>query len=206
MADSNKIKEADNKRIAKNSIFLYIRMFVTMLIGLYTSRVVLKILGVQDYGIYEVVGGVITFFTFINSTMAAATQRFLTYEMGRGDQERLHKVFCTALNIHIIIAVLIVILAESFGVWFIDNKLNIPSDRLMAAHVVFQCSLLTAVMSITQVPYNALIIAHERMSVYAYVSVIRSIMKLALVLLISIISFDHLILFAYISYLLYEAV
>ena len=196
MSDYKVNKEADNKRIAKNSLFLYLRMFVTMLIGLYTSRVVLKILGVQDFGVYEVVGGVITFFTFINSTMAAATQRFLTYEMGRGDQERLHKVFCTALNIHSIIAVVIVLLAESVGIWFIENKLNIPPDRLMAAHVVFQCSLLTAVMSITQVPYNALIIAHEKMSVYAYVSVIRSVLKLLLVLLIGIISFDHLILFA----------
>ena len=170
-------------------------MFFTMMIGLYTSRVVLKVLGVQDYGVYEVVGGIITFFTFLNSTMAAATQRFLNYEIGRGDHERLHKVFCTALNIHFIIAVIIVLIAESVGIWFIDNKLNIPLDRIFAAHVVFQCSLLTAVFSITQVPYNALIIAHEKMSVYAYVGVIGSVLKLLLVLLISIISFDHLILF-----------
>ena len=167
-----------------------------MLIGLYTSRVVLKVLGVQDYGIYEVVGGVITFFTFLNTTMAAATQRFLNFEIGRGNQERLHKVFCTALNIHIIIAVIIVLVAESVGIWFIDNKLNIPTDRIFAAHIVFQCSLLTAILSITQVPYNALIIAHEKMGVYAYVSVISSVLKLLLVLLISVISFDHLILFA----------
>lgn len=186
----------NNKRIAKNTLLLYIRMFFTMLIGLYTSRFVLKVLGVQDYGIYEVVGGIITFFTFLNATMAAATQRFLNFEIGRGDHERLHKVFCTALNIHIIIAVIIVLVAESVGIWFIDNKLNIPADRIFAAHVVFQCSLLTAVLSITQVPYNALIIAHERMGVYAYVSVISSILKLLLVLLISVISFDHLILFA----------
>ena len=176
-------------------------MFFTMLIGLYTSRVVLKVLGVQDYGIYEVVGGVITFFTFLNTTMAAATQRFLNFEIGRGDQERLHKVFCTALNIHIIIAVVIVLVAESVGIWFIDNKLNIPAERLFAAHIVFQCSLLTAVLSITQVPYNALIIAHEKMSVYAYVSVLGSVLKLLLVLLISIISFDHLIVFAIFMFL-----
>ena len=196
MSDSSVIRSAENRRIAKNSIFLYIRMFFTMLIGLYTSRVVLKVLGVQDYGIYEVVGGIITFFTFLNTTMAAATQRFLNFEIGRGNQERLHKVFCTALNIHIIIAVIIVLVAESVGIWFIDNKLNIPADRIFAAHIVFQCSLLTAVLSITQVPYNALIIAHEKMGVYAYVSVIGSLLKLLLALLIGIISYDHLILFA----------
>lgn len=196
MSDSSVTRSAENRRIAKNSIFLYIRMFFTMLIGLYTSRVVLKVLGVQDYGIYEVVGGIITFFTFLNTTMAAATQRFLNFEIGRGNQERLHKVFCTALNIHIIIAVIIVLVAESVGIWFIDNKLNIPADRIFAAHIVFQCSLLTAVLSITQVPYNALIIAHEKMGVYAYVSVIGSLLKLLLALLIGIISYDHLILFA----------
>lgn len=196
MTEDKVDRASENKRIAKNSIFLYIRMFITMLIGLYTSRIVLKVLGVQDYGIYEVVGGIIAFFTFLNATMAAATQRFLTYEIGRGDQERLHKVFCTALSIHIIIGLLVVILAESVGVWFINNKLNIPSDRLFAAHVVFQCSLLTAVLSITQVPYNALIIANEKMGIYAYVSVIRSVLKLLLVLFISVLSFDHLILFA----------
>ena len=172
-----------------------------MLIGLYTSRVVLQVLGVQDYGIYQVVAGIITFFTFLNATMTAATQRFLNYEIGKGDQERLHKVFCTALNIHIIIAVIIVLIAESLGVWFIDNKLNIPSDRIFAAHIVLQCSLLTAVLSITQVPYNALIISHEKMGVYAYVTVIGSVLKLLLVLLISIISFDHLILFAIFMFL-----
>lgn len=196
MSDLANTRTQENKRIAKNSLFLYIRMLITMMIGLYTSRVVLKVLGVEDYGVYEVVGGIIAFFTFLNTTMAAATQRFLTYELGRGDHDRLHKVFCTALNIHILIGVVVVLLAESVGIWFIDNKLNIPPDRIFAAHVVFQSSLLTAVMSITQVPYNALIIAHEKMSVYAYVSVIGSLLKLLLVLLVGIISYDHLILFA----------
>ena len=196
MSDLANTRTQENKRIAKNSLFLYIRMLITMMIGLYTSRVILKVLGVQDYGVYEVVGGIIAFFTFLNTTMAAATQRFLTYELGRGDQDRLHKVFCTALNIHILIGIVVVLLAESVGIWFIDNKLNIPPDRIFAAHVVFQCSLLTAVLSITQVPYNALIIAHEKMSVYAYVSVIGSVLKLLLVLLVGLISYDHLILFA----------
>ena len=162
---------------------------------------ILQVLGVEDYGVYEVVGGIIAFFTFLNSTMAAATQRFLTYEIGRGDFERLNRVFCTALNIHIIIAVLVVFAAELVGVWFIDNKLNIPADRIFASHVVFQCSLLTAVLSITQVPYNALIIAHEKMGVFAYVSVMRSILKLLLVLLVGVISYDHLILFAVFMFL-----
>ena len=188
---------ASNKRIAKNTIFLYLRMFVTMLIGLYTSRVLLQVLGVEDFGVYQVVGGIIAFFTFLNSTMAAATQRFLTYELGRGDFVRLNKVFCTALNIHILIALLVVVAAEIIGVWFISNKLNIPPDRIFAAQIVFQCSILTAVLSITQVPYNALIVAHEKLSVYAYLSVISSVLKLLLVLVISIISFDHLILFAF---------
>ena len=196
MEEYSNVRKQENRRIFKNSILLYIRMFFTLLIGLYTSRAILKVLGVQDYGIYEVVGGIVTFFTFLNATMAAATQRFLNFEIGRRNKERLHKVFCTALNIHIIIAILIVIIAESAGIWFINNKLTIPADRIIAAHVVFQCSLFTAVLSITQVPYNALIVAHEKMSVYAYVSVAGSLLKLLLVLLISIISFDHLILFA----------
>ena len=185
-----------DKRIAKNSIFLYIRMFITMLIGLYTSRVVLEVLGVQDYGIYEVVGGLIALFAFLNATMAASTQRFLTFEIGRGDKERLRRVFCTAVNIHVLIGLLVVLLAESVGIWFINNKLNIPTERLTAAQIVFQCSLFSAFLSITQVPYNALIIANEKLGVYAYVSVISSILKLLLVLLVSILSFDHLILFA----------
>lgn len=185
-----------DKRIAKNSIFLYIRMFITMLIGLYTSRVVLDVLGVEDYGIYEVVGGLIALFAFLNATMAASTQRFLTFEIGRGDKERLHRVFCTAVNIHVLIGLVVVLLAESVGIWFINNKLNIPTERLTAAQIVFQCSLFTAFLSITQVPYNALIIANEKLGIYAYVSVISSVLKLLLVLLVSILSFDHLILFA----------
>lgn len=171
-------------------------MIFTMLIGLYTSRVVLSALGASDFGIYEVVGGVVTLFSFLNGTMAAATQRFLTFEIGRDNQERLKNIFSVSLSIHLIICLVVIVLAETIGLWFLNTKLNIPVDRLEAANWVYQLSILACIFSITQVPYDALIIAREKMNVFAYVSIYGAVVKLALVILLSYLSYDKLIWYA----------
>ena len=185
-----------NKRIAKNTLMLYIRMFISMLVGLYTSRVVLATLGVEDYGIYGVVGGVVGMMGFLNASMSGATSRFLTFELGKGDKERLAKTFSSALIVHIGIAIVVLILAETVGLWFLSNKLNIPAERMQAAHWVYQLSILSAMFGITQVPYNATIIAHEKMDVYAYVEILNVSLKLLIVYLLCIGNFDKLILYA----------
>ena len=172
-------------------------MGLGMVVSLYTSRVVLQTLGVEDYGIYGVVGGVVAMFSFLNTTMARATSRFLTFEMGKGDKERLRNTFSSALIIHIGIALLILILAETVGVWFLNNKLVIPEGRMGAAHWVLQLSILGTMVGITQVPYNATIIAHEKMDVYAYVELIDIFLKLGIVYLLYIGDFDKLILYAF---------
>lgn len=187
---------SNNKRIAKNTIMLYIRMFISMLVGLYTSRVVLATLGVEDYGIYGVVGGVVGMMGFLNASMSGATSRFLTFELGRGDKDRLAKTFSSALIVHIGIAIVVLILAETVGLWFLCNKLNIPAERMQAAHWVYQLSILSAMFGITQVPYNAAIIAHEKMDVYAYMEILNVSLKLLIVYLLCIGNFDKLILYA----------
>lgn len=190
-----------NKRIAKNTIMLYIRMLLSVVVSLYTSRVVLEVLGVEDYGIYGLVGGVVGMFAFLNSTMAGATSRFLTYEMGLGDEYRLKATFSSALIIHIAIAVLVLILSETIGLWFLNNKLVIPAERMNAAHWVLQFSVLSMLVSFTQVPYNAAIIAHEKMDVYAYVELLNVFLKLGIVYLLTIGNFDKLILYAFLVFL-----
>ena len=187
---------SNNKRIAKNTIMLYIRMFISMVVGLYTSRVVLATLGVEDYGIYGVVGGVVGMMGFLNASMSGATSRFLTFELGRGDKDRLAKTFSSALIVHIAIAIIVFILAETVGLWFLCNKLNIPEGRMEAAHWVYQFSILATMLSITQVPYNATIIAHEKMDVYAYMEILNVTLKLLIVYLLCIGNFDKLILYA----------
>jgi O-antigen/teichoic acid export membrane protein len=187
---------SNNKRIAKNTLMLYIRMGLSTVVSLYTSRVVLQTLGVEDYGIYGVVGGVVAMFSFLNSTMAGATSRFLTFEMGKGDKERLKDTFSSALIIHIGIALLVLILAETVGLWFLNNKLVIPEGRMGAAHWVFQFSVLGMFVGFTQVPYNATIIAHEKMDIYAYIELLHVFLKLGIVYLLVIGNFDKLILYA----------
>lgn len=186
----------NNKRIARNTIMLYIRMLCVMGVSLYTSRVVLQLLGVVDFGIYNVVGGIVAMFSFLSNSMASATQRFLSYELGKKSAGQLQHVFNTSLNIHFIIGVVVLILAEMIGVWFINHKVNIPPSRLNAAIWVFHFSVLSFFVTILQTPYNALIIAYERMNVYALVSVIEAIFKLSVVLLLFIIDYDKLILYA----------
>lgn len=175
---------------------LYIRMLLTMGISLYTSRVVLNTLGVEDFGIYSVVGGVVAMFGFLNSSMSGATSRFLTYELGRHDKQGLQQTFDTALTIHIGIAVLILILAETAGLWFVENKLVIPDNRMFAARVVYQFSVLACMVTVTQVPYNAAIIAHERMGIYAYVSIADVVLKLLIVYVLTGNYSDKLILYS----------
>lgn len=175
---------------------LYIRMFISVIISLYTSRVVLQTLGVEDYGIYGVVGGIVSMMGFINASMSGATSRFLTFELGRGDFSRLSKTFSSALLVHIIIAVIVLVLAETVGLWFLCNKLVIPEGRMTAAHWVYQLSILSAMLTITQVPYNSSIIAHEKMDIYAYVEILNVSLKLLIVYLLQIGDFDKLILYA----------
>jgi O-antigen/teichoic acid export membrane protein len=171
-------------------------MGLSTVVSLYTSRVVLQTLGVEDYGIYGVVGGVVAMFSFLNSTMAGATSRFLTFEMGKGDKKRLRDTFSSALIIHIGIALLVFILAETVGLWFLNNKLVIPEGRMGAAHWVFQFSVLGMFVGFTQVPYNATIIAHEKMDIYAYIELLHVFLKLGIVYLLVIGNFDKLILYA----------
>ena len=187
---------ANNKRIAKNTLLLYVRMLFGMLVSLYTSRVILQTLGVEDYGVYNVVGGVISMFTFLNGAMSSATSRYITFEIGKGNMEQLKKVFSTSLQIHAIIALLIVILGETVGLWFLMNELVIPEGRMDAAMWVYQCSVVTAVVTIMSVPYNADIIAHEKMSAFAYISVLEIILKLAIVYLLVVLPFDKLKVYA----------
>lgn len=188
--------QQNNKRIAKNTLLLYFRMLFMMAVSLYTSRVVLATLGVEDFGIYNVVGGVVAMFGFLNSAMASSTQRYLTFELGRGDFTQLQKVFTTSVVIHGLISLLVILLAETIGLWFLFNKMTIPLERMDAALWVYQMSILSTVVMIMSVPYNATIIAHEKMSAFAYISVLEVVLKLAIVYMLHIGHFDKLKLYA----------
>ena len=187
---------AENKRIARNTLILYVRLAVATGISLYTSRIILQTLEVVDYGIYGVVGGIVTLFTFLNSSMAGATSRFLTFELGRGNPVRLHETFVSALILHVIIALVIVLAAETVGLWFLVHQLVIPPERLLAAHWVYQLSIVAMVINVTQVPYNASIIAHEKMQIYAYMEILNAVLKLLIVYLLVIWEGDKLIIYA----------
>ena len=191
----------DNKRIAKNTIFLYMRMILAMGISLYTSRVVLLQLGVTDFGVYNVVGGVVAMFSVLNSAMAGSTQRYLTFELGRNDINRLNIVFNTGVQIHLLIALIVVIITETFGLWFLNHEMKIPSDRMDAAHWVFQFSILSMAISFLNVPYTALIIAYERMSAFAYISIIEVLLKLSVAFLLIISPFEKLKFYALLTFL-----
>ncbi|MFW5886129.1 MAG: hypothetical protein ACOCUL_00090 [Bacteroidota bacterium] len=187
----------NNKRIAKNTGMLYIRMMLTMLISLYTSRIVLKILGIEDYGIYNVVAGIVTMFSFMNNALGTSTSRFLTFELGKEDFPKLKKVFRSAFSIHVLFAIIIFILLETIGLWFINNKLVIPSERLYAANWIYQFSIINSVIRILQVPLTASIIAHERMNIYAWLGIFDVVMKLIVVLLLSYSGIDKLITYGF---------
>lgn len=186
----------NNKRIAKNTLLLYIRMLFMMAVSLYTSRVVLNVLGIEDFGIYNVVGGIVTMFVFINSAMSSSTQRYITFELGKKDFNQLSKVFNTSISIHAFISFIIFILAETIGLWFLYNKMTIPLERMDAALWVYQGTIISTIVLIMSVPYNAIIIAHEKMSAFAYISVLEVILKLLIVYLLQIGNFDKLKLYA----------
>ena len=187
---------SSTKRIAKNTLLLYIRMLVMMAITLYTSRIVLHLLGVEDFGIYNLVGGIVVMFSFLNSAMAVSTQRFLNYEIGKGGECNVQKILSTSLIIHFFLILLIILLAETIGLWFLNVKLNIPAERLTAANWVYQFSVFTFCINILRVPYQAAIIAYERMAFYAYLSIVEVILQLSIVYILVVSEFDQLIIYA----------
>lgn len=186
----------DNKRIAKNTVMLYIRMFVMLAVGLYTSRVVLDVLGVSDYGIYNIIGGVVVLFSFINNALISATQRFLNFNLGKGDVDGVHRIFCMSMNAFFLLSILFLILAETIGLWFVRTQLNIPLERYNAALFVYQFTILTFIVNIVRIPYNASIIAYEKMDFYAYISLAEVILKLVVVYLLYITIYDKLVIYA----------
>lgn len=191
-------QQENTKRIAKNTLMLYVRMLFGMLVSLYTSRVVLQALGVEDYGIYNVVGGVVAMFSLLSGSLSAAVSRFLTFELGRKDLERLKKVFSSALCVHALLALVVFILSETIGLWFLNYKMNIPAERMIAANWVFQFSLFSFLLGLFSVPYNASIISHERMGIFAFVGIGDTILQLCIVLFIAYggINADKLILYS----------
>lgn len=185
-----------NKTIAKNTVFLYMRMILLLVINLYTSRVVLHTLGFNDYGIYNVVGGVVTMLAFLNVGMAGASQRFISFDLGKGDINALKNTFCTTVLTHGAIALIVIFIMETIGLWFLNWKLNIPANRMFAANWVFQCSLVTFALSVTSVPYNSCIIAHEKMGTFAYISIFEAVAKLAIVFALYATPIDKLIVYS----------
>lgn len=195
--------KSNNRTIAKNTIFLYLRMLIVMVVTLYTSRVILQVLGVDDYGLYQTVGGVVGFLAFISNALSIATSRFVTYALGKGDSVELWKTFSTTLTSHILIGMFIALVAETIGLWYVYNKMVIPADRFDAAVIVFHISIITAFISIIQVPYHAEVIAHEKMSVFAYVGIVEAVGKLAIVYLLSVGDLDKLVLYAILLFLVH---
>lgn len=184
---------SSNKRIAKNTMFLYVRMMVVMVVTLYVSRVILNTLGATDYGIYNVVGGIVTIVGFLNSALGVSTSRFLTFALGEKNEEKQKNTFATALNLHICVALLVLIIGETIGLWFFYEKMIIPEERMTAAFWVYQFSIITTMVAFTQVPYNASLIAHEEMSIYAYVGLYEAFSRLIIAILISVSPIDKLI-------------
>ncbi|MBR5685481.1 MAG: lipopolysaccharide biosynthesis protein [Muribaculaceae bacterium] len=174
--------KANNHRIARNTMMLYLRMILMTLIGLYTSRVILQVLGVSDYGVYNAVAGVVSMFAILSSSLSTAVSRYLTFELGRGNRDRLQAVFSTSLNVQFTIAAVVVIVAGLVGWWFLNNKMSIPDGRMSAANWVLACSIMTFAIGLISVPYNASIISHEKMGVFAYMSILEAVLKLAIVL------------------------
>ena len=186
----------NTRRIAKNTLVLYVRMLVLMLVGLYTSRVVLSALGENDFGIYDVVGGVVAMFTIISGSLNSAISRFITFEMGKSDPMRLNKVYSTAVAIQLILAVVVVLIAEPVGLWFVRNKMTIDPSRIQAAIWVLHFSLASFVINLMSVPQMASITAHEKMSAYAYIGTMEGLLRLAVAVLISRSSSDRLVLYS----------
>ena len=198
---SNQISD-NNKRIAKNTLLLYFRMLFLMVISLFTSRITLQTLGVDNFGIYNVVGGIVAMFSIMSGSLSNAISRYITFELGKGDKKILKKVFSTAVNVQIIMAVIIAVLIEIGGVWFLNYKMNIPDGRMVAANWVLQFSIISFAVNLISIPYNAAIIAHEKMSAFAYISIYEAVMKLVVVYLIVISPFDKLIVYSFLILLI----
>lgn len=188
--------DTDNKTIAKNIAFLYIRMLLTLLISLYTSRVFLDALGVTDYGIYNAVGGVVGMLSFFYAALSGATSRFLTYELGSGDFERLRETFKAAFTLHSLLILFIVLLFETVGLYFINNELNVPSDRMTVVNIVYQLSVLSCAFQIISIPFNATIISHEKMNVFALIGILDAILKLIISFAIVYSPIDRLVFYS----------
>ena len=197
---------ANNKRIAKNTLLLYFRMLFMMVISLYTSRVILATLGVSDYGIYNVVGGFVAMFTMISGTMATATQRFLSFEIGKGTEEKITKLFSTSVMIHVLLGGVVLLFAETIGLWFVNHKMVFPEDRVFAVHWVYQFSVFTLIINVLSVPYNACIIAYEKMAAFAYISIVEAISKLLITYLVVMTSFDKLFFYSFLIMLIAIAI
>ena len=189
-------KKNNNKTIAKNTFVLYLRMMLMMLVGLYTSRIVLETLGVEDFGIYNVVGGVVALFGLLSNSMCNAIGRFLTIELGKNDKVQLRRVFSTSINVLLLIAFGIMLLAEIIGVWYIYYKMNMPVGRQNAAMWAYQSSLFSFLFTMISIPYTAIIIAHEKMTAFAYMSIVEVLLKLVIVFLLMFFPFDKLKLYA----------
>lgn len=193
---SNNENNENNKRIIKNTLFLYFRMILILGITLYTSRLILAELGVEDFGTYNVVAGVVTMFSFMTGAMSAATQRFLSYEHGNADTTKIQAVFKMSINIHALIFILVIIIAETVGLWFLNNKLNIAPDRIYAANWTYQCSIIAFGFSIMTIPYIASIVSNEKMDAFAYISILEVILKLAIVFILGFHLGDNLIVYS----------
>lgn len=193
---SDSIKTSDSKRLAKNTAMLYVRTLVVMCVSFFTSRVILASLGVKDFGTYNVIGGFVSMFSLVSGTLISATQRFLNVELGKKTDSNPNKVFCTAIGIHAGISAVLLLLFETVGLWFLNYKMNIPEGRMLAANVVFQCSMLAFIMNVMYMPFNAVIIAYERMKAFAYISLLDAILRLAIAYSLYLYGSDRLILFA----------
>lgn len=203
MLDMSQNISIKNKRIAKNTIFLYLRMFIVLLLTLYISRVVLDVLGVVDYGVYNVVGGFVAMFAFLNTSMSNGVQRFYNYDIGESDGKGIPKIYTTSLHIQVLLAVIIFVLTEFLSTWYINNVMVIPADRIIAANWVFQFSLFSFMFVIIQVPYAAAVMAYERMNYYALVSIIDVLLRLLAVISFKYInSLDTLIVYAFVMMLI----
>lgn len=189
--------QSNNKRIARNAVALYFRMIITMLVGLYTSRVILQALGVEDYGIYNVVGGFVSMFSLISGSLQGSVGRFLTFELGAGNTEKLKMVFSTSFLVMIGLSLVIVLATETLGLWYLYHKMVIPAERLSAAFWCFQFSVVAFVLSLLSTPYSSSIISHEKMSIYAYISIIDVFLKLVICYAVMVSPIDKLVFYAF---------
>ncbi len=185
----------NSERIAKNTLMLYFRQILIMLVSLYTVRVVLNVLGAEDYGIYNVVAGVVTMFSFLSGAMATASQRYFSFDLGKGDNEHLKTTFSVTFQIYVLLAAVVILLAETVGLWFVNHKLVIPAERMVAANWIFQAAIISFLFTLITTPYMASIIAHENMNVYAYVSIVEAGLKLGIVFLLKVLPYDKLIVY-----------